>query len=87
MAITAVQEAKSICIESKKKNMTSSEMDAPRGRHIACRESRVWIPDPELLPPRSLGVSLSLFLSGKQKNEEESFKFVVVVVCADEVLD
>ena len=34
-------------MESKKKNMTRSDMDAPSGRHIACRESRVWMP----LPP------------------------------------
>lgn len=35
VAMTAVHEAKSICIESKKKNMTSKEMEAPNGRHIA----------------------------------------------------
>lgn len=39
--LLAVQMAKSICIESKKKNMTSSEMDAPRGRHSACMVSNV----------------------------------------------
>ena len=44
VAMTAVQMAKSICIESKKKNMTSSDIEAPNGRHIACIESRVCIP-------------------------------------------
>ena len=34
-------------MESKKKNMTRRDMDAPSGRHIACSESSVWIP----LPP------------------------------------
>lgn len=41
VAIIAVQMAKSICMESKKKNMTRSEMEAPRGRHSACIVSRV----------------------------------------------
>jgi hypothetical protein len=41
VGLLAVQMAKSICIESKKKNMTSSEMDAPRGRHSACMVSSV----------------------------------------------
>ena len=41
VAMTAVQEAKSICMESKKKNMTNKEMEAPKGRHIACILSRV----------------------------------------------
>ena len=41
VAMTAVQEAKSICMESKKKNMTNREMEAPNGKHIACSESRV----------------------------------------------
>ena len=42
--MTAVQMAKSICIESKKKNMTSNDTEAPSGKHMACKESRVWIP-------------------------------------------
>ena len=41
VAMTAVQMANNICIESKKKNMTSSETEAPSGKHIACSESRV----------------------------------------------
>ena len=49
--MTAVQMANSICIESKKKNMTSREMEAPRGRHMACSESKVWIPLLLLLLP------------------------------------
>lgn len=40
--LLAVQIANNICIESKKKNITSSEMDAPNGRHNACIVSRVW---------------------------------------------
>ena len=36
--------ANNICIESKKKNMTSKEMDAPRGRQRACIVSSVWTP-------------------------------------------
>lgn len=39
--LLAVQMAKSICIESKKKNITSSEMLAPRGKHSACMVSSV----------------------------------------------
>jgi len=39
--LLAVQIANNICIESKKKNITSSEMDAPKGRHNACIVSRV----------------------------------------------
>ena len=34
-------------MESKMKNMTRRKMDAQNGNHIACRESRVWMP----LPP------------------------------------
>lgn len=34
-------------MESKKKNITSRDMEAPSGRHMACKESRVWMP----LPP------------------------------------
>jgi hypothetical protein len=37
----AVQMANSICIESKKKNMTKRETEAPRGKHMAWMESRV----------------------------------------------
>ena len=41
MAIMAVQMANNICIESKKKNMTKRETEAPRGKHMAWMESRV----------------------------------------------
>ena len=41
VAMTAVQIANNICIESKKKNMTSNDIEAPNGRHIACIESSV----------------------------------------------
>ena len=34
-------------MESKKKNITSRDMEAPSGRHMACNESRVWMPLPE----------------------------------------
>lgn len=47
----AVQTAKSICMESKKKNMTRREMDAPNGRHNACVVSRVA--KPESIPRKS----------------------------------
>lgn len=40
--LLAVQIANSICMESKKKNMTSNEMLAPNGRHNACIVSNVW---------------------------------------------
>ena len=64
VAMTAVQEAKSICMESKKKNMTRREMDAPSGRHMAWRESRVWMP----LAPEEEEVSLSsLSFSGAER--------------------
>lgn len=36
-----VQTANSICIESKKKNMTNSDIDAPRGKQSACMVSSV----------------------------------------------
>ena len=58
VAITAVQIAKSICMESKKKNITNNEMDAPKGKHIACKESKVWMP--VVLSSAGLPVSLSL---------------------------
>lgn len=41
VAMIAVQTANSICIESKKKNITRSDMDAPSGRHRACIVSSV----------------------------------------------
>lgn len=40
----AVQMVKTTCTESKKKNMTSRETEAPMGRNRACVESMVWIP-------------------------------------------
>lgn len=40
--VLAVHIAKSICIESKKKNMTSKDIEAPKGRHKAWIVSRVW---------------------------------------------
>lgn len=47
----AVHTAKSICIESKKKNITRSEIEAPRGRQSACVVSRVA--NPESKPRKS----------------------------------
>lgn len=44
--LLAVHTANNICMESKKKNITSSEMEAPRGRHNACVVSRVANPEP-----------------------------------------
>lgn len=43
--LLAVQTAKSSCIESKKKNMTRRETDAPSGKHSACIVSNVWTSD------------------------------------------
>lgn len=37
----AVQTAKSNCIESKKKNITNNETEAPSGKHNACIVSSV----------------------------------------------
>lgn len=37
----AVQMVKTTCTESKKKNMTSRETEAPMGRNRACVESMV----------------------------------------------
>uniref|UniRef100_A0A6B0U8Q4 Uncharacterized protein n=1 Tax=Ixodes ricinus TaxID=34613 RepID=A0A6B0U8Q4_IXORI len=59
VAIIAVQMAKSICMESKKKNMTRSEMDAPRGRHKACTVSRVCTLVSTPWPFRSFSFSLA----------------------------
>lgn len=39
--LLAVHTANSICIESKKKNITNREMEAPKGKHRACMVSRV----------------------------------------------
>jgi hypothetical protein len=39
--LLAVQIANNICIESKKKNITSRDIDAPKGKHNACIVSRV----------------------------------------------
>lgn len=36
-----MQTAKSICIESKKKNITRSDIEAPRGKQRACIVSKV----------------------------------------------
>lgn len=47
----AVQTANSICIESKKKNITRSEIEAPSGKHNACVVSRVA--KPESMPRKS----------------------------------
>lgn len=41
VAMIAVHTANSICIESKKKNITSSDTDAPNGRQSACIVSNV----------------------------------------------
>ena len=63
VAMTAVQLAKSSCMLSKKKNMTSSDMDAPRGRHMACNESKVWMPVDEELLELEEGLPFSFSLS------------------------
>lgn len=42
--LPAVQMVKTTCTESKKKNMTSKDTEAPMGRNRACVESMVWIP-------------------------------------------
>lgn len=34
--------ANKVCMESKKKNMTRRETEAPRGRQRACIVSKVW---------------------------------------------
>lgn len=39
--LLAVHTANNICIESKKKNITSNETEAPSGRHSACVVSSV----------------------------------------------
>ena len=41
VAITAVHNANTICIDSKKKNIMSNEIEAPNGRQRACHESKV----------------------------------------------
>lgn len=38
----AVLIANNICIESKKKNITNSDIEAPSGKHNACIVSKVW---------------------------------------------
>jgi len=39
--LLAVHIANNICIESKKKNMTNNDIEAPRGKHKACMVSSV----------------------------------------------
>lgn len=34
--------ANNICMESKKKNITNSDIEAPSGKHNACIVSKVW---------------------------------------------
>lgn len=41
VAMIAVQTANNICIESKKKNITNNDTDAPSGRQRACIVSNV----------------------------------------------
>lgn len=43
--LLAVHTANNICIESKKKNITSNETDAPSGRQSACVASSVANPE------------------------------------------
>lgn len=45
MNLLAVQTANNICIESKKKNITRRETDAPSGKHSACVVSKVANPE------------------------------------------
>lgn len=42
--LLAVHTANSICMESKKKNITSREIEAPSGKHNACVVSKVAKP-------------------------------------------
>ena len=72
VAITAVQIANNICIESKKKNMTSKDIEAPNGRHIACMESRVCIPFafPSFPPVDELSESPSSLDSSSPTHQE-----------------
>lgn len=49
--LLAVQTANNICMESKKKNITSSDTEAPRGKHSACVVSNVANPLSEKKPP------------------------------------
>lgn len=53
VAIIAVHTANSICIESKKKNITNNDTDAPNGRQSACIVSNV--------------ANLSNWMEGKRK--------------------
>lgn len=39
--LLAVHIANSICMESKKKNITNSDIEAPKGKHNACIVSKV----------------------------------------------
>lgn len=45
MSLLAVQTVKSICMESKKKNITSNEIDAPSGKQRAWVASSVANPE------------------------------------------
>lgn len=49
--LPAVQMVKTTCTESKKKNMTSRDTEAPIGRNRACVESIVWIPAKQYKQP------------------------------------
>lgn len=62
--LLAVQMANSICMESKKKNITRSETDAPNGRHNACIVSKVCTSRIE----KSNKVSVRLSKAGRCKH-------------------
>ena len=49
--LLAVHTANNICMESKKKNITSSDTEAPSGKHSACVVSNVAKPLSEKKPP------------------------------------
>lgn len=40
--LLAVHIANNICMESKKKNITNNDIEAPKGKHNACIVSKVW---------------------------------------------
>ena len=77
LVVRPVQMANSICMESKKKNMTSSEIEAPSGRHMAWRESSVWIPFllPPLPPPPLLLTSSSSLPESLESPGKNIYKY------------
>lgn len=67
VAIIAVHTANSICIESKKKNITNNDTDAPNGRQSACIVSNVANLSEEKRKPGNLSLKFLIGIESRMK--------------------